>query len=610
MLAGATDLVTRGNTDHFRLTIEREFSSLQNRRHARYLERSLIEVEKRCQSLLDSSRDSIAYIHEGMHIYANQSYLEKFGFNDFDEIEGLPLLDLIAPCDQPEFKEFLRKYTKGERSLTEIRVKMKYAQNPSETQSDPSEEGTEPSATIKFSAASVEGEPCTQIIIQEQAFMNEELEKQLANLSRQDMLTGLWNRQYFLEHLDHFVSNMNEQDNRTHSVFFILLDNYRAIKEGFGLAASDIFVGNIAKTLKDLVPEGDLLARFGDSSFIYLCHAKTKEAIHDQAELIRSTIEEFISDINGKAITSTCSIGAITFSETLFHAQDYINLADQACSAAREQGGNKTYFHQPSIAHEGSGEVDDRNWQLIIDESIEQQRFFLVFQPIPSLHGDPLERYEVRLRLRLDDDIVKPLEFIPFAEKSGQMIRLDRYILSESLRKLADHRSKGNETLFFIKVSECALEDSDFIPFLQEQIAVHQLETQHLVFEFSEPMILSKLNASKDLATQLAELNFKIAIDQFGMGLNPFQMLKHIPVHYLKIDPSYTQELTSNQENQDKIRNLVTNGHEMDKKLIAPHVEDAMTLSVLWQSQVDFVQGYFLQGPEPDMNHDFSGFSM
>src|SRR4029077_12671955 len=109
---GARALALRNRAEHVQSIVRREFDGLNMRRSVRRLEASLRETEKRCDALLDSSRDPIAYVHEGMHVRANKAYLEIVGYEEFEEIEGMSILDMIAPDDADDFKTLLKKLSK------------------------------------------------------------------------------------------------------------------------------------------------------------------------------------------------------------------------------------------------------------------------------------------------------------------------------------------------------------------------------------------------------------------------------------------------------------------------------------------------------------------
>ncbi|MFP5507271.1 MAG: PAS domain S-box protein, partial [Gammaproteobacteria bacterium] len=192
--SGATDLVSYDAPEHLQLVVAREQRNLEMQRDLHFFRTGHKESERRCRVLLDSSRDAIAYVHDGMHIFANRSYLEMFGFEDLDEIEGTPIMDMVAGEDHGSFKDFLRTYGKEPDGPDRLDVKCVSAKGSF-------------NAEMEFTPASIDGEPCTQIIIRDQTIGNKELEQKLKYLSKQDVLTGLFNRQYFMEELELAVGN-------------------------------------------------------------------------------------------------------------------------------------------------------------------------------------------------------------------------------------------------------------------------------------------------------------------------------------------------------------------------------------------------------------------
>jgi PAS domain S-box-containing protein len=114
LAAGARDVALRTRPEHVQFVVRNEFNALLGRRALRHLEASLRESERRCDALISSSRDPIAYVHQGMHIRANKAYLDMFGFEDFEDIEGLSVLDLLAGHHADQFKLLLKRIDKGE----------------------------------------------------------------------------------------------------------------------------------------------------------------------------------------------------------------------------------------------------------------------------------------------------------------------------------------------------------------------------------------------------------------------------------------------------------------------------------------------------------------
>lgn len=590
---GAADFANRDNETHLNQIVQRELKNLHARRASRRSEQMYRESERRCHTLLDSSRDAITYVHEGMHVYANPIYLDMFGFSDIEEIEGTPIMDIVESNDQSRFKDLIRSYGKGDHKLNKIEV---HAVKPG---------GGKFKALMELTPASIEGESCTQILIRDQA-TNQELENKIKYLSKQDLVTGLFNRQYFMEELELAVNNAVSGSD-TGAVFYILFDNCKDMKETIGIAACDLVFGDFARLVKPLVDENDMVARFSDNVFIVLIHNKSLQEIQQQAESIRKSVEDHICDIGEQSINATCSIGISLVGESTTDVQEIISRADLACEVARKGGGNSVHLHNP-VADEKAGKERDREWLELIRNSLTHNQFRLVFQPVVSLHGDPEERYEVLLRLiDPNGEIIQPSHFIPVAERAGLVAELDRWVIQHTIELSAQRSAEGLRTIFLVKIFGQTLEDDTLLPWLRDMLSEYRVQGDTLVFELAETSAATHLKAAKNFVRGLKELHCGFALDHFGSGLNSFNMLKHLPADYLKIDGSFIHNLAENKENQSMVKSVTEMAHSMNKLTIAEYVEDASSLTMLWQYGVNFIQGYFLQEPGEELTYDFTG---
>lgn len=594
MRQGANDLCSYDQPEHLQLVVKRELSQLKSCQQARNFELRFKESEKRARTLMESSRDAIAYVHEGMHIFANSSYLEMFGFDDLEEIEGTPILDMVGPDDHAAFKDFLRNYSKDGAGDGTLET---HGMLP---------DGKIFDAVMEFTAASIDGEPCTQIIIRSQAANNKELEQKLKFLSKQDILTGLFNRQYFMEELELAVTNAIS-GTESAAVIYMLLDNIKDIKDKVGIGAADIVTSDIAELLRDHTLETDIVARFGDHSFTVLrkdCDAETIEALGEE---LRRAIEDHISNVEDQSVTSTCSVGMSIVAESTPSAHEVISRADLACEVARSSGGNQCHLHNP-VVDEKIGKERDQQMHALIKGALEQDQLQLLYQPIVSLQGDASENYEVLLRMLNDEnEYILPSQFLPIAEQTGQLAEIDYWVLKHAINTLADHRAQGAETRFFIKISAPTLLEEGLAQFIHDCIKEARLPGDALTFEIAEKDASQYLKHAKAFVKTLQELHCKTALEHFGAGPNSFQLLKHLPVDFLKIDGSFIHNLASDNDNQAMVKSILDTANSMSKQCIAEYVEDAHSLAVLWQSGIHFIQGNFLQEPTETLDYDFSG---
>jgi len=590
--AGARDIVAMDQHERLKAIVNREIGDLRARREHRRCEKMLRETEKRARDLIDSSRDAIAYVHDGMHIYANTAYLKMFGYGSQDDIQGVPIMDMVASEDNARFKEFLRKYAKGDTSESTLEVHGQQG------------DGRKFKITMEFSPASMEGEACTQIIIRDQT-LSQELEKKLSVLSKQDLLTGLYNRAYFLEQVDKLVSRAVEGKARG-ALLYIYLDEYKSIKENIGISGGDLFLADVANLLKSKLGETGLLARFEGEVFTLLLEKVDAGHAEKLAKGICKLIEDYFSDVAGQTVRTTASIGISLINETAGNGQHSLLNAEKACESVRDAGGNHYILHNPAVA--GLAEQEKvLQWSQRIKDALQQNQFQLLYQPIVSLHGEEGENYEVFVRM-LDENNneIEPSEFIPAAEHAGLMLYIDRWVLANAFKTLAERLEGGTKTRLFIKLSGASLTDDQFMPWVSERIKALRLQADNIVFTMDEPAALNHLKRAQEVVTGLKQLHCRFALDHFGTEQNTFDSVKHLDVDYIKLDHSLANNLATNVEGQERIKAISEEASHMGKRTIAAFVEDANSLAVLWQCSVDYIQGYFLQGPGPEMDYDFT----
>ncbi|MES0327525.1 MAG: EAL domain-containing protein [Gammaproteobacteria bacterium] len=592
--AGAMDLSSYENMKHLTQVIKREVSAYRNWKENQSLRKAMDETERRCNSLLDSSRDAIAYVHEGMHVYSNQSYLELFNIEQSDELEGIPMLDMVAHDSRDEFKLFLRDYMKNETGLKKLETRLHKP------------DGKEFDGEMEFSSASIDGEPCIQVVIRQDDGVNtEELERQLQLLSQKDQLTGLFNRQHCLQELEATITQC-ESSGGTAAIMEIRLDNFNNIKNEVGVASADEYIVAVAKELQEVTNEDDILSRYNHASFTIIAHGKDKDSIETYAEKIQNKIGEFEVSINNNKINTSGSVGAALIDKNSPERNELLARVEKAADEATASGTNQFNLYIPKEGEMTRHEADSKFKDQLTD-ALKNNKFILYYQPIISLHGDPDERYEVFVRLKGDDgSLIMPQDFLPAAERIGMAVGIDRWVLARTIKVLHERWKKGHQTRVFIKLSAPSLKDETLTGWLDTQIKDNQLAANCLNFAIKEAAAVTNLKHTKAMSENLKKINCGFLLDDFGTGANPFQMLDHIDVDYIRLDKSFMEDLIENTDNQEAIQNLAAQATERGKLTVTQFVPDAASLSVLWGLGVNFIQGYFLQEPSPVMNYDFS----
>jgi len=583
---GARALALRNRTDHVQAIVRREFEALHMRRGVRRLEASLRETERRCDALLDNSRDPIAYVHEGMHVRANRAYLEVFGFEEFDEIEGMSIIDMIAPDDADDFKALLKRLSKGENPPQKLNIKAQRA------------DGTAFDAIMEFAEASYEGEPCQQIIFRQQTVSADVAEK-LEELRSKDLVTDLFNRQYCIAQLERMIGEAAKGRN-DQALVLLEPDNFKNLLDTVGLGNADLLLGDMANLMRRHIKENDIAGRFGEHTFGMLLAGRSAEDVKHLAETLRHAFSERIFEVGKQSVNTNISIGGTLIGEKNANAQTVLTQASTALRTAQTEGGNRINVFDPA-AEDKADEEKNRHWLMLVKEALAKNNFVLFYQPIISLHGAEGEFYEILLRLNGPKGEITPNFFMPVAEKNGLMPAIDRWVVGSAIKALSERERAGHKTTFFVKLSAQSLEDQTLLPWLAQQLKNSRLRGDALVFEMPESKVVTNLKPARAFVAGLKQMHCGFALEQFGSGLNSFQLLKHIDANYLKIDRNFMAELPKHKENQEKVKEICDQAHHAGKLTVAEFVEDAASMSILFSCGVNFVQGNFLQEPEKVM---------
>ena len=561
--------------------IRREFEALLARRQVRRLETALRESERRCDALLDSSNDPIAYVHEGMHVRANSSYLETFGYTDYDDLLGLPVLDLIGPADAEAFKGLLRALSKGEKAEYRLELHARRA------------DGSTFPATAEFAHATFEGEPCLQIV-----FRRQQIDPALVEQLQRDPVTGLFNRARTLEYIDNAVAAASE-GRKGQTLLLIEPDNWTHIVNNVGLGKADELLAAFAQRVSSQLGQEDIAGLLAEHTIGVILHTETDEAIRGWIDDLQKAVSSGIFDLGTQSITLTASIGGSLLGEKNANAEMLLNQAGQALRSAQGQGGNRSELHDPAAREKADAERE-RNWLNLLRRALTQNEFALYHQQTISLQDAEGDYSEILLRMNGPQGEVSPGFFMPIAEKYGLNAEIDRWVLNQAINALKARDRHGVPTTFFVKLTPDSMQQqAQLLPWLDRVLKQAGLKHGRLVLEMTESKVVTMLRPAQEFITAWKKLGGSFALEQFGSGLNSFQLLNHIDADYLKIDRSFMADLPQHPENQKKITEICQQAHEMKRLAIAEWVEDAASTSLLFACGVDFVQGNFLQEPQP-----------
>jgi multidomain signaling protein FimX len=485
---GVRSLALRHKPPQLLATVRREWADLEARRAQRRLEAQVRETERRCDALIESSGEPIAYVHEGMHIRANAAYLDMFGYESFEDIEGMSLLDLVSPKYVDKFKLLLKSMSKGEPPPPRYELEARDI------------EGNAFPAVMEFTLAQYEGEACQQVIFRRQEqTADPELARKVEELRQRDQVTGLLNRPTFLHALEGAVADA-AQNGTQHGLLLIEPDHYQRLLNEIGLDSADTIMAAIAERLRSELDEHAIAARFSENSLAILLRNSDHAATATLATRICNTFAAEVFTIGQRSSVITASIGGVQISEKNASVSQALAKASQGVQSAAGIGGNRLELFDPNAVDRAETERIQA-WVARLREALDQKRFSLHFQPVINLQGDNQPVYDTLLRLEGNDgDLISPSNFLQIAEDHGMLELIDRYVVERAIELIAQREHGGKPVTLLVKVSQASLH-SDALPiFIGEQLAMRNASGEYLALQLQEAKVFTHLHAVQQFA--------------------------------------------------------------------------------------------------------------
>ena len=430
----------------------------------------------------------------------------------------------------------------------------------------------------------------------------------LANLSWQaahDPLTGLVNRSAFELRLAGLLDNA-ETRTGNHCLMFLDVDQFKLVNDTSGHSAGDQLLRDLCRVLPEGLREGDTLARLGGDEFgILLMDCPATEA-HAIAEVLRRSVQDLHFVWQGRPFVTTVSIGLVHLGSTPLTLEASLRAADMACYMAKEKGRNRIQVYHPDDS-ELSTRSGEMAWIQRLHVALDENRFCLYAQEIAALKTnghDGMRHIEILLRLRDESGrMISPDSFIPAAERYGLMTTLDRWVVRNVFKLIAQCAIDGHperpQALCAINLSGTSIGDDAFLEYLKLQFQTFAVAPELICFEITETSAIANLDSAIRFIEELKALGCRFSLDDFCSGMSSFAYLKHLPVDYLKIDGSFVRDMLDNPVNRAMVQVINNIGHVMGKRTIAEFVETEHIERVLKEIGVDYAQGYLIGRPEP-----------
>lgn len=426
---------------------------------------------------------------------------------------------------------------------------------------------------------------------------NRALEARAQRRSHMDNLTGLPNRELFLDRAGQAIQRAHME---SHSVGALVLniDSFTEINQTLGQHSGDRVLQSVAKRLRSANQEPATVARLGADNFaVLLPNIDGKQGLVEGARRISRALEPNIA-LENIAIAVRVNVGASLCPEHAIDAESLLNAADSAMHEAKTSAANFMLYQS------GNRKQADPGMLSLVAElrhAIDLDQLDLYVQPIVNPAQRESTAVEVLLRWthpRLG--AVPPSEFIPRAERSGLINDLTEWVLRRALELSKNMAREGVKLHMSVNISARTLLDADFPDMLAGLLAASEVPGERLTLEITEDTLMSDHQSIGRAIDKLAALGLQFSIDDFGTGYSQLAYLKRLPVSEIKIDRSFVKDMLKSSVDASIVEATINLGHALDLRVVAEGVEELAEAERLVELKCDLLQGYYFAKPMPD----------
>ncbi len=533
----------------------------------------------------------IAVDRYGVILEANREAYRQFGY-EFDELRGLSINMLVPPNLRIRHTSLFEQFAEG--SAMEILMGKR-----GEIQ------GYRKDGTFFPAEASIVkffyDDRWVFVVTLRDITDRKKSEETLIWRSTHDLLTKLPNRAMIKDRLKSALVR-SIKIGRNIGLIFIDIDNFKLINDTYGHDLGDELLILIADRLINTTRAGDTVARLGGDEFVILCeYIDSEEIVIKIAEDINVAIRSPFN-LNDKMIYISASIGMAIGHGSTHSADDMLRNADAAMYITKDQGKDGWHLFSDRIYENLLKKINIING---LKAAVEQNEFYLVYQPIVAANSKIIKGAESLIRWNRPEGQVSPAEFIPLAESSGAIIPIGLWVFREVCKTVASIQSQFGSNIPYtsVNVSTRQLDVegivNEFIQILNETGA----KPENIVIEITETSLMVDINKNIRVLKELASLGIRIAVDDFGTGYSSLLQLLKMPVSIIKIDREFIDGLDKRPESRAITSSVIKMAKVMNKQTIAEGVETEAQLFELQSQGCNTIQGFYFY--KPMVNDDY-----
>jgi len=422
-------------------------------------------------------------------------------------------------------------------------------------------------------------------------------ENEIKRLAYWDTLTDLPNRAQFTYLLKQAIESAKKATAITQSCYVLMmdLDRFKHVNDIMGHSFGDLLLKKVAKRLREALPYSQL-ARLGGDEFALLLPNSNLAAANEAALIILKLLEQPIT-VEDQAIDLGAGIGLAGYPWHGENAEIVLSHAEVAMYAAKRKVGNNC-----TVYSQGIDQSSHQNLSLLSElrQAIQENQLRLYVQPKFSLDNQEVVGAEALVRwMHPTRGFLTPDQFIPFAEQTGIIRTLTRWMLDKSAELCADLIKKNIPLKISVNISTHDLLDQELPVKLADILRRYRVRTDSFCLEITESAIMSDLQRAQLTMQRLNAIGVELSIDDFGTGYSSLAYLTKLPVTELKIDKSFVMHMEHDEGNREIVKSTIELGHNMGLRVVAEGVQDAAVMTLLTKMGCDQVQGNYINPAIP-----------
>ncbi|MDO4647694.1 MAG: bifunctional diguanylate cyclase/phosphodiesterase [Eubacteriales bacterium] len=421
--------------------------------------------------------------------------------------------------------------------------------------------------------------------------------KKMNKIVYRDTLTNLYNRRALISEVEQLIDR-----NKRFAFVLIDLDDFKKTNDLMGHDRGDILLQKFSeKWSRKLQNQNVLFARLGGDEFVIIMETElSKEEFRDYVK--NNVLQEIYSEdhkyvIGSEEISVSASIGVAVYPDDAENYTDLYRYADVAMYYVKNRGKQNVEIFQSSYMHSLSGDfMVEQN----IRNALQKGNFYVVYQPQFSAETEKLIGAEALARIKdSEGNTISPYYFIPVAEETRIIVDLDFYIFGSALKEFRPLLDQDPNLTLSVNFSVKTIFSVNFTEKLNDLLKKYDFPVQNLMIEITESVLISPRGREKavNMLQMLKEMGIRTALDDFGTGYSSLSYLMELPIDTLKIDKSFVDKLSDEQEKNAYIEAVISMGHILHHNVIAEGVETAEQLHILKKYECDQIQGYLLGKP-------------